>query len=293
MLKNFYPWLLSKKNCIWLSPFFHCTLQITVIFYVNTFMSGVELFTCKECTADTLFNGELLCSQHQQGYRFSVDAILAAHFLCPEKGAAICDIGTGCGIIPLILLYRHTTSISRVDGIEVQPQLKQLAANNIERNGFAERSSVIEADIRQIYTRGYAEKYQHFICNPPYYKKNTGRTNQNSEALKARHQIAGDIKDFAAGAAAIIKNRGTGVFVYPATHSSELFAALAAARLEPKKMQYIYSSPGYNQEAKLVLVESRKNGGTGLRVLPPFYIYKEHSKDYSAEMARLYAPNSS
>ncbi len=205
--------------------------------------------------------------------------------------AALIAIAGNIIIIPLLLFYRYKTAISRVDGIELQPRLKKLAEYNMQHNGFAERSSIIEGDIRHILEWKFAEKYNHFICNPPYYKGNSGRINRNSEAGMARHQVAGDINDFAAGAAAVIHNRGTGVFIYPANQSSELFTALAAARLEPKKMQYVYSSPGRNQKAKLVLVESRKNGGTGLQVLPPFYIYKEYSKDYSAEMARLYEPN--
>ena len=152
-------------------------------------------------------------------------------------------------------------------------------------------STVFCGDIGRVLSVVPAERYDHFVCNPPYYCPASGRTSSNPQAMAARHQVTAGIEDFARGAAAVVRNGGSGVFIYPAERSCELFRALAIARLEPKRMQFVYSYQTDRQNARLVLVECRKNGGIGLDVLPPFYIYREKNGDYSQEMADLYASN--
>lgn len=237
---------------------------------------------------DSIFNGDVICQQHKKGYRFSIDAVLVAHFLTPTKKSAIFDAGTGCGIIPLILMYRWKERIISIDALEIQPRLKQLAENNFCLNGVSNTCHAIEGDISSVLKRLSPEQYEHTICNPPYYKVNSGRQSVDSEVQIARHQLNGTIFDFAKGCSAVLKNRGTAVFIYPAELSVELFNALTESRLEIKRLQYVYSYPGNTDGAVLVLVECMKNGGGGVKVLPPFFIYNEKDGDYSTEMQHLY-----
>ncbi|WP_163336696.1 tRNA1(Val) (adenine(37)-N6)-methyltransferase [Desulfopila sp. IMCC35008] len=239
-------------------------------------------------TDDSIFDGDVICRQHKNGYRFSIDSVLVGHFLTPTNKSVIFDAGTGCGIIPLILMYRWKERIASIDALEIQPRLKQLADTNFRLNGISNKCHTIEGDISAVLQVLTPEQYDHTICNPPYYKVNSGRQSGDSEARAARHQLNGTISDFTKGCSAVLKNRGSAVFVYPAELSVELFEALAKTRLEIKRLQYVYSYPGNGEGAVLILVECIKNGGSGLKVLPPFYIYSEKNGEYSAEMKCLY-----
>ena len=241
-----------------------------------------------EITDDSLFDGKLTCLQYVNGYRFSIDAVLLAHFFTPRKGAKILDMGTGSGVIPLILMYLHGSRISSIDGIEIQPDLARLAAENFKLNGFADTCRAVEGDICSILSIFEPESFDHIFCNPPFYKNNSGRQNLNDQARIARHQISATIDDFSAGCAKVLKNKGDAIFIYPAENMNELLSALGKVRLMPKKLQIIYSYPAENQTAKLILVQCKKNGGQGISVLPPFYIYESKHGDYSEKMRALY-----
>jgi len=241
-------------------------------------------------TCDTLFDGRLRCLQHRTGYRFSVDAILAAHFSTPPPGATILDLGCGCGIISLICLYRWQQQIASVSCLELQPALADLASRNMTLNGLSGKTEVVAGDLRRILDFFPAETFSQVICNPPFYRKNSGRPTLDQEAFVARHQVCCTLPEVTAAAATALKNRGKAVFVYPASGLNALLAALHQVRLVPKRLQAIYSYPGDDNHARLVLVEAVKNGGEGLQILPPFYIYEHRLGPYSKMMQRLYQP---
>lgn len=257
-------------------------------------------------TRDTLFAGRLHCLQHRNGYRFSVDAILAAHFSPLSAGSKVLDLGCGCGVIGLICLYRWTEHIARLACLELQSGLAELAARNMVVNGFAAESfravsgdivdgdtierrvKVVQGDLLHILDFFPAETFSHVICNPPFYKKNSGRPCHDEESFIARHQVYCTLAEVVAAAAAVVKNRGKVVFVYPATGLPALLSALHSHHLVPKRLQLVYSYPDASVPAKLVLVEAIKNGGEGVRILAPFYIYEQRLGAYSQEMQRLY-----
>ncbi|MDO9068684.1 MAG: methyltransferase, partial [Deltaproteobacteria bacterium] len=137
-------------------------------------------------SCDTLFSGRVHCLQHQAGYRFSVDAILAAHFSPPSSEAKVLDLGSGCGVIALICLYRWQDQMASVSCLELQPGLAALASRNREMNGFGEKMKVVQGDLRRILDFFPAESFAQVICNPPFYKKNSGRPCQDQESFIAR-----------------------------------------------------------------------------------------------------------
>lgn len=238
-----------------------------------------------DLTDDTLFSGQLICRQRRDGYRFSVDAVLAAHFTVPKSGQRVLDLGCGCGVIGLILAYRFADVT--VCCLEFQEDLAALAEENGRRNGFGERFDVLRGDVRTVAGLMVPESFDLVVCNPPYRKQHSGRINQGDQAARARHELNGGIDAFVRAAAFAVKNRGKVVFVYPARRGNTLLAALHGQRLTPKRLQPVYSYPGA-ESARLVLVEAIKNGGEQIEILAPLYIYERRNGDYSPALQALY-----
>ena len=236
---------------------------------------------------DTLFEGRLHCLQYRQGYRFSIDAVLLAHFTRLRQQDNILDLGAGCGVVSLILSYRWPSV--RVVGLEVQDSLVRLCRDNIALNKLAGRLQVIKGDLRQIKRLLAAGSFDQVVCNPPYYKCGSGRDNLEAQQAIARHEIKAELTDILTAAAFALKNRGRATFVFPAERGAVLLAALSRNKLEPKRLQIVYGYPG--GKGRLILVEAVRGGGEDLQILPPFYIYDApHDRQYSAEMAALYLP---
>lgn len=239
-------------------------------------------------THDSLFNGKLTCFQHKDGYRFSIDSIILAHFIHPDQGDIILDLGTGCGIISLILAYRWEGILESITGIEKQTSLANLAERNVAMNGYTKLCRVVRGDVKTLFQSVDRESFSKVVCNPPFYEQGTGRINKNKEAHLARHQISATLADFISAAASAVKNRGAGYFIYPAQGLGDLLCLTRKYRFEPKKIMLIYSYPQPEKNAELVLVKCLKNGGNGVEVMAPFYIYEEKNGAYTSEMTSYY-----
>lgn len=240
---------------------------------------------------DSLFNGELTCFQHEKGYRFSIDAVLIAHFLEVRQNDRILDLGTGCGVICLILLYRHQSRVREVYGIEVQHGLAELAEKNLQANGFEERGRIIQGDVKSILDLVQPESFDKIICNPPFYTPGSGRENTIEEANLARHQILADLQDFLMAAASAVKNKGSVYFIYPADRVCEFVLIAQSFKLEVKRLQFVYSYPQKGDAARLVLIHCLKNGGSGVEIMSPFYVYLQKDGAFSSEMQEFYNNN--
>ena len=238
-------------------------------------------------TQDTLFDGDLHCTQYENGYRFSLDPVLLGHFVQPRSGQRFLDLGAGCGVISLILCYRwpeiHLTAL------ELQPQLFSLLEHNVQSNNFQDRIDMLCGDLRKISSLFEPESYDQVICNPPYGGPDSGRQNPGEEQAIARHEIQCELIDIVQEISFCLKNRGRVSLIYPADRAAVLLHALKNKRLEPKRMQVVHSYAGGN--GKLVLIEAIKNGGEELEILPSFYVYAKKGGGYSPEMAKLYKKN--
>ncbi len=238
---------------------------------------------------DSLFDGKLVCYQHKSGYRFSIDSVLLAHFADVRKNEKILDLGTGCGVIGLILCYRHQAKKISLTGIEYQSDLADLALANIAENGFQKQFSVIREDLNRYRTVVKPESFSLVTANPPFYAQGSGRVNKNIEATAARHQGESGLVGFLEAAAFAVKNRGRVVLIYPAESISALISLLQGQRLIPKKIQFIYPYPE-SDNANLVIVEAMKNGGTSSSVFAPLYIYQFKNGPYTKQVESMFLP---
>ncbi|MFZ5573489.1 MAG: tRNA1(Val) (adenine(37)-N6)-methyltransferase [Thermodesulfobacteriota bacterium] len=235
---------------------------------------------------DTFFNGKLTVRQDRDGYRFSIDAILLAGHITPRPGDRIVDLGTGCGILPLILAYRFPQI--RIVGLEIQPALAVVARDNVLENRLSDRIEIRCADMRKITAMDFPRPVDMVITNPPYRKSESGRINPDRQRAVARHEIEVTLEDVVDAAVRILRTSGKFIAVYPALRAAELIHAMRASGIEPKKLRTVHSRNG--DDAKLVLVEGRKGAGAGLTVSPPLFIYREEDDAYTEEVNGLFQP---
>ncbi len=254
-------------------------------------MTTQEDKTEERVSQDSLFEGDLQCFQACEGYRFSVDAVLVAHFVEVREKERILDLGTGCGIIMLILLYRLAAKIGEIVGIEVQQNLADLAKKNLQVNDFQNCCRIVEGDIKNLASLVKPESFDTVVCNPPFYGHGSGRRSANLEARLARHQILANLDDFLLASSLAVKNKGSVYCIYPAEQIGTFITLLNKYRLVVKKLRFIYSYPQAQHNARLVLIECRKNGGSGTQVLAPLYIYQNKNGDFTEEMQSFYQKN--
>lgn len=242
----------------------------------------------REIQEDSLFDGGLICRQYKDGYRFSIDSVLLAHYPAVKKDEMILDLGTGTGVIGLILCFRCQHLNISVTGIEFQKDLVRLARENIDLNGFNGSFSIIEADIGTIRSLLAPESCSLVISNPPFYAAGSGRLNVHPEALAARHQTTSGLTPFVAAASFTLQNRGRAVFIYPADKIVELLNSLTEQKLLPKRIQFIYSYPEADS-ASLAIIEAVKNGGSGARIEQPLIIFQNRGGGYTEAVQSMFA----
>jgi tRNA1Val (adenine37-N6)-methyltransferase len=220
---------------------------------------------------DDFMDGRLKLIQPRKGYRFSIDAILLSEFVSIKPGDTIVDLGTGCGIIPLVILLR--SRVGYAYGLEIQPVLANQAVRNAALNGFEKKMGVILGDIRRPpFTRESADVV---ICNPPYRRRESGRINPDPQRAIARHEIRASLDDILDTARRLLKPKGRLAMVYPASRLVDIIVRLRGFNLEPKRIQVIY--PDIKSEAKLVLIEAAEEGRGGLKFLEPLIDQGEFS----------------
>jgi tRNA1Val (adenine37-N6)-methyltransferase len=233
-------------------------------------------------TLDTLFDGQLRILQTRNGYRFSLDAVLLAHFASNKATENVADLGAGSGVIPLILAYRNP--LTSVLGVEVQEGLAYRARRNVQLNNLDQRIRIIQGDVRAINRIVAAESFDGVVCNPPYRKPTSGRVSPNAEKRIARHEIMGALQHFLEAGRYLLRANGRMSLVYPAARCIDLLQAMRGAGLEPKRLRMVYSCT--RAEASLILAEGVKGGRSGAKIMPPLFVY-ERGKTYSAEVASM------
>lgn len=233
-------------------------------------------------TLDDLRLGGLKIIQKRDGYRFSLDSILLCAFARIKDGETVADLGTGSGVIPLVLASR--TGAGRIVGMEIQPELVDRARRSVQLNALEERVEILEGDLRMLPKSLVPQSFEVVLANPPYRRQESGRRAPVAERAAARHELAGGLADFLRAAALLLKNGGRFYVVYLAERLAELLAAMRRERLEPKRLRCVHSRAA--EEARMVLVEGRKGGRSGLTVAPPLFVYE--GARYSDEVLAVY-----
>lgn len=234
-------------------------------------------------TTDTFFNGRMTVKQPRTGYRYSIDAVILANHVRPRPADRVVDLGTGCGIIPLIIGFRHPGV--RLYGVEIQSDLARIARVNTAANQLDKRIEILPVDMRALRPAALSGPVDIVVSNPPFYRVSTGRINPDSQRAIARHEITITLEDLLKAAARVLRTAGKFACIYGSDRLVDLFARMRTCHIEPKFVRLIHSRA--ETEARLVLVEGVKGGGPGLMVGPPLFIYGR-GNDYTDEMQRMF-----
>lgn len=222
-------------------------------------------------TLDPFAGGRIQVIQKKRGYRFSIDALLLAQFITFREPARILDLGTGCGILPLLLSLRFPRS--HFFALEISPELTDVARRNILINEGRDRIFLLRGDIRRLPAFVRPGHFDVVVSNPPYRPLATGRINPDPQKALARHELAITLEELIQAAVHALKARGRWFVIYPAWRLVSLLALCRRYRLEPKKLQLVHSFP--NKEAEWVLLEAVSGGKEELHLLPPFFLYSD------------------
>jgi len=220
--------------------------------------------------------------QAEKGYRFSLDPVLLCAFAKIPSRAKVVDLGTGSGVIPLLLARQCVAAT--ILGVEVQKELAERALRNVRLNGLEEQVTILCADLRQPRPELPPQAFDVVLANPPYRRPGTGRVAPGTERGAARHELAGGLDDFLAAAARLLRDGGRVYLVFLAERLAELLEAMRQRQLEPKRLRSVHGRSG--NPARMVLVEGRKRGGAGLVIEAPLFIYA--GEDYSPEVQAIY-----
>jgi tRNA1Val (adenine37-N6)-methyltransferase len=239
-------------------------------------------------TVDLLLDGRLQLLQRRRGYRFSLDALLLAHFVELAPGEDLIDLGTGSGVLALVLALR--LRCRRVLGVDLQQGMVERARRSVERNGLEGCVEIRTGDVRSPGSLCPPGAFAAAVANPPYRRLNSGRRNPDPEKALARHEIAGTVADFAAAAAHALRPGGRFFAIYPAARLVELLGRMRERRIEPKRIRLVHSRVGGG--AEFVLAEGAKGGREGLKVLPPLFV-RCPIGGYTEEMREVFSGLSS
>ena len=224
-------------------------------------------------TLDTFFGGSLRVLQQKRGYRFSVDAVLLSQFSKIRKNEKVMDLGTGCGILPLLL--SQTTKAHSFVGVEIQRELAELAKKNVQLNHLQDRVSILQKDFRDLKDTYPPGSFDVVLSNPPYRKYRAGRVNPAMEKAIARHEIKGTLEDLISIASYLLPAKGRCYVIFPALRAVDLLVVLRRQRLEPKRLQFVH--PRFEENAKFILSESIKESGVELKVMSPLILQSDPS----------------
>ncbi len=227
-------------------------------------------------------NDGLKLIEKNDGLTFGTDAYLLSAYVRRQSRAVCADLGSGTGIIPLLLLARG--KVRQADAIELQADFAELIGRNAELNGFSDKLRAVHSDVRDITADKLGKAVDIAVSNPPYMKP-SGKPNESERKNIARHEIAGGIGEFCDAAYRILKHGGLFYTVWRPDRLSELLCALTAARLEPKRMTFVYARA--ELPPCLVLCEAKKGASAGMYVTPPLIMYSSGSI-YTDELTKIY-----
>lgn len=247
-------------------------------------MSNLEMTECREDERiDDLQRNGYRIIQKKKGFCFGMDAVLLSGFARVKEGETAIDLGTGTGIIPILLEAK--TEGNHFTGLEIQEEVAEMAARSVALNGLEERVSIIRGDIKEASQLFGKASFDVVTSNPPYMNDQHGLKNPQEMKAISRHEVLCTLDDVCREAAALLKPGGRFYMVHRPHRLAEIISALKQYKLEPKRMKLVH--PFMDKDANMVLIEAVRGGKSMMKVEAPIIVYKEPGV-YTDEIYTIY-----
>ena len=222
--------------------------------------------------------------QNKEWFTFSLDSILLPNFVTLNKNIeTIIDLGCGNAPIPLIL---STKTKAKIIGVEIQKDSYDLAKKSVEYNHLENQITLLHLDMKQLKDYYSSDSIDVITCNPPYFKYlETSQLNDDIHKIIARHEKMITLEEIISLKKYLLKNNGVLAMVHRTDRLIEIIQLFEKYGLEIKKLRFIY--PKVGSESNMILIEGRKNGNVGLKVLSPLYVHYEDG-NYTKEVLKMF-----
>ena len=214
---------------------------------------------------------------------FGMDAVLLSSFATVKPKEAALDLGTGTGILPILMAAKYNGK--HYTGLEIQEESADMARRSVLHNGLEERIDIVTGDIKEASKLFGAASYEVITTNPPYMIGEHGLKNSNEALYIARHEALCTLDDILRESARILKPKGRFYMVHRPFRLPEILAKMSAYRIEPKRMRLVY--PYLDKEPNMVLIEGLRDGNPRMKVEPPLIVY-EKDGSYTKELLESY-----
>lgn len=241
-----------------------------------------KLVKSHERVDDLQCNG-LYLIQNPQGFCFGIDAVLLSNFCEIKKGWKIIDLGTGTGIIPILLAGK--TEASEIKGVEIQQDVAEMASRSVKFNGLQDRIKIIHDDLNNVFDHEEPQSFNVVTSNPPYMNEGGGLINPESNKAISRHEVKCTLEDIVRVSSKLLKDKGHFYMVHRPHRLVDIIWLCRKYKLEPKRLRFIH--PNKKKKPNILLIQCVKHGGVELKFMDPLYVYNEDGT-YTDEIHRIY-----
>jgi tRNA1Val (adenine37-N6)-methyltransferase len=235
-----------------------------------------------ERVEDLQCNG-LKIIQNKKWFCFGMDAVLLTNYCDIKSNSKIADLGTGTGIIPILLSGKR--NYSKAYAVEIQEEVAEMAKRSVALNGLQEKIEVLNIDLKDAGKYLEPNSFDAVISNPPYKLNNSGIVNPLDKKAISRHEIACTLEDVISTAAMLLKQYGRFYMVHRPDRLADIICLLRKYRLEPKQIRFVH--PKAAAKPNMVLIRASKNGNPELKFDPPLYIYGDDGR-YTEDVYDIY-----
>ena len=231
--------------------------------------------------AANLKDGERLDDLQLKGYEiiqdpkrfcFGIDAVLLSNFAKVKKNETVLDLGTGTGILPILLAGK--TEGKHFTGLEIQEDSADMARRSVEHNHLEERIDIVTGDIKEAFSTFKPKLFDVIVSNPPYMLADHGLTNPNDALAIARHELMCNLDDIMRESSKLLADgKGRFYMIHKPFRLTEILVAMNKYRIEPKRIQFVY--PYIDKEPTMVLVEGLRGGKSRVKIEPPIIMYEK------------------
>lgn len=221
--------------------------------------------------------------QKKHGFRFGLDAVLLSHFATVKRGAKVLDLGTGTGIIPILLGAK--TEAERIFGLEIQEEMVDMAKRSVLLNNLQDKVEIVLGDIKVASSLFGKASFDEVVSNPPYFSVGKGILCDSDKYTCARHEVLCSLEDVIRESSLLLCPGGSLTLVHRPFRLPDIITLLRKYKLEPKFLQMV--QPNSKKSPNLVLIKSFKDGGAEMKVLPTLMVFDNEDR-YTDEIEQIY-----